>query len=105
MDDSAPGQGADIRALRLLRGLVIVLTAVMIAGVLVLIALFVTRFSAAPATLDLPTSITLPEGVQARAFTQAETWYAVVTDAGEILIYDRETGALSQTVTISAPQP
>ena len=75
-----------------------VLTAVMICGVLVVIGLLVTRLSShAP---DLPDSITLPDGARATAFTQGEGWYAVVTDGDRILVFDRLTGGLRQTVVI-----
>ena len=75
-----------------------VLTATMIAGLLVLIVLFVTRFPSAEA--PLPDAITLPDGARATAFTQGSGWYAVVTEADEILIYDRESGALRQRIAI-----
>ncbi|MFK7835349.1 MAG: DUF6476 family protein [Sulfitobacter sp.] len=84
--------------LRFLRRLVTVLTVVMIAGVLVVIGLLVTRLNR-PAP-PLPDQITLPAGVEARAFTQGSDWYAVVTSHNEILIYDRLTGALRQTIQI-----
>ncbi|MEM7520148.1 MAG: DUF6476 family protein [Pseudomonadota bacterium] len=87
--------------LRFLRRLVTVLTAVMICGVLVVIGLLVTRLTGdAPA---LPSEIALPEGATARAFTQGTDWYAVVTQADEILIFDRLTGALRQRVQITPP--
>ncbi|KIN64007.1 hypothetical protein Z946_2891 [Sulfitobacter noctilucicola] len=84
--------------LRFLRRLVTVLTAVMICGVLVVIGLLVTRLSRdAPV---LPDQIALPVGVEAQAFTQGADWYAIVTDTNQILIYDRLTGSLQQTVEI-----
>ena len=85
--------------LRFLRRLVTLLTAVMICGVLVVIGLLVTRLSrdAAP----LPAEIALPDGAEARAFTQGPDWYAVVTSDDRILIYDRLTGNLRQTVEIT----
>ncbi len=86
--------------LRFLRRLVTVLTAVMICGLLVIIGLFVTRLSAPVAALPLPEEITLPDGVTARAFTQGTDWYAIVTSQDEILIYDRATGTLRQTVKV-----
>ena len=84
--------------LRFLRRLVTVLTAVMIGGVLVIVTLLVMRFSgSAPA---LPDSITLPDGTRPAAFTQGSDWFAVVTTDDRILIYDRITGALRQTIVI-----
>ncbi|QUJ75174.1 hypothetical protein KDD17_09050 [Sulfitobacter albidus] len=84
--------------LRFLRRMVTVLTGVMIAGVVVVIGLLVTRLS--NDTPPLPDEIALPGGARAVAFTQGADWYAVVTDADEILIFDRLTGALRQTVTV-----
>ena len=75
-----------------------VLTVVMIAGVLVVIVLLVTRLNRD--TPVLPDQISLPEGVSARAFTQGTDWYAIVTSDDQILIYDRLTGALRQTVEV-----
>ncbi|MCX7560875.1 DUF6476 family protein [Sulfitobacter sp. F26204] len=84
--------------LRFLRRLVTVLTVVMICGVLVVIALLVTRLNRdAP---SLPDQITLPPGSRAQAFTQGTNWYAIVTSDDKILIYDRLTGALRQTLQI-----
>lgn len=78
--------------------MVTVLTAVMILGVVVVIGLLVTRLSRN--TPVLPSEIALPNGAKATAFTQAADWYAVVTDKNEILIFDRMTGALRQTVMV-----
>lgn len=75
-----------------------VLTATMIAGVLLIVALIVIRFYDVPPVL--PQSLSLPDGAQAVSFTQGPDWYAVVTDDNRILIYDRITGTLKQTVTI-----
>ena len=71
----------------------------MILGFLVLIAALVIRLNAAP--LPLPDQISLPDGVNAVAFTQGTDWFAVVTDADTILIYDRATSSLRQTVQIA----
>ncbi len=74
------------------------LTAVMICGVLVVIGLLVTRLNRD--TLLLPDQIALPAGVKAQAFTQSVDWYAVVTDSDQILVYDRLSGTLRQTIQI-----
>ncbi|UWR23559.1 DUF6476 family protein [Sulfitobacter sp. S190] len=84
--------------LRFLRRLVTVLTAVMICGVILVIGLLVTRLNRDTPTL--PDQITLPDGAKPVAFTQAADWYAVVTDADEILIFDRLSGQLRQTLQI-----
>lgn len=97
MDENPqPEEPANLRFLRLL---VTVLTGTMIAGLLVIIALLVIRFSDRPA--PLPGAITLPDGSTPAAFTMTDRWYAVVTEADEILIFDRDTGALMQTLTIA----
>lgn len=80
------------------------LTIVMIAGVLTIVALLVIRLQA-PQVAPLPAEITLPDGAAASTFTQGRDWYAVVTDADEILIYDRQSGALRQRVQITPAQP
>jgi hypothetical protein len=82
--------------------LVTVLTAVMILGVVAIVGLLVIRLQApVTATLPLPGTIALPQGVTALSFTQARDWYAVVTDTDEILIFDRATGAMRQRVVIT----
>ena len=74
------------------------LTATMIFGLLVVIGLLVIRFS--NKSPDLPASIPLPDGEKAVTFTQGPDWYAVVTQEDMILIFDRMTGELRQSVTI-----
>lgn len=95
MDMDDPVEPAN---LRFLRRLVTVLTVVMIAGVLVVIGLLVTRLNRD--TPVLPDQIVLPDGAEARAFTQGPDWYAIVTSDDRILIFDRLTGALRQTVEV-----
>lgn len=75
-----------------------VLTATMIGGVLLIIALIVIRFYDVPP--PLPETVDLPEGVSAVSFTQGPDWYAVVTSDNRILIFDRVTGQLTQSVAI-----
>ena len=74
------------------------LTATMIFGLLIVIGLLVIRFS--NKSPDLPTSVTLPDGAKAVTFTQGPDWYAVVTKDDVILIFDRMTGELRQSVKI-----
>jgi len=98
MDETpTPVEPANIR---FLRRLVTGLTAVMIVGLVVMIALFVIRFWGVSARVEVPNVISLPQGVSAVAFTQGTDWYAVVTDQDTILIFDRASGALRQTVQI-----
>ena len=84
--------------LRRLQRLVTLLTLVMIAGFLVLIAALVLRLNAGGP--DLPAVVDLPEGAEAAAFTQSDGWFAVVTTDDRILIYDRLTGRLRQTLSV-----
>lgn len=94
-EDGAP----DARTLRYLKALVTILTVTMIGGFLTIVALFVMRF-AEMNRVELPDTITLPDGEVATAFTRGEGWFAVVTGDGEILIYSRVTGNLRQRIRI-----
>lgn len=78
--------------------LVTILTAVMIAGLLAIVAMIVISYRTARA--PLPEAITLPDGTTATAYTQGSDWYAVVTANDEILIFDRASGNLRQTLRI-----
>ena len=101
--DPAP-QPADAGTLKYLRILVTVLTVTMVLGFIIIVVLFVIRFSDAfgadPDPLSLPAAITLPEGATATAFPRGPDWYAVVTQTGRILIYDAETGTLRQEIAV-----
>lgn len=70
----------------------------MIVGLVTVVALIVMRFRDDGPIL--PEEITLPEGVTVQAVTTGDGWYALVTDDGRILIYDRITGALRQEVIL-----
>ncbi|MDE0589048.1 DUF6476 family protein [Halocynthiibacter sp. C4] len=89
--------------LKFLRILVTILTATMIAGLVIVIALLVTRFpkSTGP-SLSSISEIELPAGTKATAFTKGSDWYAVVTEQDQILIFDTESGDLRQTIQITA---
>lgn len=90
--------------LKFLTRLVTTLTATMIVGLLVIITLFVIRFWGNDDAPGLPEAITLPDGARATAFTQGTGWYAIVTTDDRILIYDRDSGTLRQSVTIETDQ-
>lgn len=77
--------------LRLLRGLVTGLAFVMAVGMIAIVALLWIRLGQ-PMLPDLPDTIALPTGTQAEAVTFARDWIVVVTDTGEILLYDRSGG-------------
>ena len=85
---------------RILQWLVIGLTASMMVGVIAVVAVVVTRFPKAP-TPPLPETLALPDGARALAVTQGTDWVGVVTDDNRILIFNRATGALRQTVTLT----
>ncbi len=94
------GDGApDAKTLKYLKALVTILTVTMIGGFLTIVGLFVMRF-AEMNRVELPDTITLPDGAVASAFTRGEGWFAVVTEEDEILIYSRVTGNLRQRVRI-----
>lgn len=98
-DETAPVGGE--RTLRYLKWLVTALTVTMILGFLTIVALFVMRFTQMN-RVELPDAIVLPDGSTATAFTRGEGWFAVVTDADEILIYSRVTGNLRQRIKIDS---
>ena len=75
--------------LRWLRVLVTALAVVMGVGVLVIAALLWLRLSEAPLP-KLPDQIALPEGAAPAAVTFARDWVVVVTETGEVLLYDRQ---------------
>lgn len=74
--------------LRLLRLLVVGLAAVMALGMIAIVALLWVRLGQ-PVLPELPGSITLPDGAGVEAVTFARDWIVVVTDAGEVLLFDR----------------
>jgi hypothetical protein len=101
MDD--PVETVEPANLRLLRRLVTVLTVVMIAGVIVVIGLLVTRLSASGP--ELPEEIALPGGARAQAVTLGDGWIGVVTTDDRFLVFDRLSGQLRQTVDIVTGAP
>ena len=95
-------QPIDARTLKFLRILVTTLTATMIIGLLVIIVLFVIKFS--ETRPKLPEEIVLPAGAKAVAFTQTQHWYGVATEDGRLLIYSPTTGKLMQEITVTAAE-
>lgn len=82
--------------LRVLRWLVMGLAAVMGLGMIAIVALLWMRLSQ-PMLPDLPEGIALPPDARPAAVTFARDWIVVVTEAGEVLLYDR-AGALRDRV-------
>ena len=72
------------------------LTRIMIGGVIVTFDLIVIRLS--DRTPTLPDQIELPDGASAQALTIGNNWYAVVTDDGRILIFDKTTEKQRQEI-------
>lgn len=72
----------------------------MIGGLLILITLIVIRVQQPAPSLAIPDEISLPDGTRAAAFTTTPDWYAVVTTDNQILIFDRVTSELTQTIDI-----
>lgn len=86
-------QAADaVPELRWLKALVTGLAVVMGLGIIAIVVLLWMRLSQ-PMLPDLPANISLPDGAKAEAVTFARDFIVVVTDAGEVLFYDR-SGAL-----------
>ncbi|WP_343038603.1 DUF6476 family protein [Roseovarius faecimaris] len=103
MSDNLDPQPVDPGLVKYLRLLVTVLTVTMIAGFLVIVVLFVTKFSDAFGGPDLPGEVVLPEGTEAQAFTRAADWFAIVTTDNRILIYDLD-GQLMQEIAVTSAQ-
>lgn len=91
--------------LRLLRRMVLALTATLIAGVIAIVLLLVIRLQASPAPIAMPPEVRLPPGESARAVTLGSGWLAVVTaDANgreRIRVFDRMNGAERAAVDIA----
>ena len=91
------------RVVRFLQWLVIGLTLTMIAGLITVVGVVVTRFPKPPSLPQLPAEVTLPDGAVPRAVTFGPDWYAVVTGAEEILVFGRADGALWQRIAVTRP--
>ena len=101
--DSNPEIPAEEPAnLKFLRRLVTTLTATMIVGLVVMITLVVIRLNASTPQLALPDYITLPNGTRATAFTHTPSWYAIVTADDRILIFNRDSGELTQDIRVTS---
>lgn len=93
-------------SLTLLKWLVIGLTASLIAGVIAVVWLLVTRLPVPMATRTpalpsaLPPELALPPGTTAEAVTLGHDWIAVVTGDDRILIF-RPDGSLRQEIRIT----
>jgi len=98
-DGPAPTLPASVRVLQ---WLVIGLTASMMLGVIAVVTVIVTRFPR-PATPPVPETLALPQGAEPLSIAQGADWVGIVTTDNRILIYDRASGTLRQTVTLTRP--
>lgn len=92
-------------SLRFLKLLVIALMITMMAGVIAVVVLLVTRLPDPQALPDLPASLALPDGTVAEAVTVGKGWLGVVTTDGRFLVFDRASGALVDSLPVRLPQP
>jgi len=100
MHDAPEPGGPRPPELRFLKALVTALTTVMVLGLVAIVALLVIRLQPPSPPPPLPDTVTLPDGTRASAFTQGRDWFAVITEADEILIFDRPAGTLRQRIEI-----
>jgi uncharacterized protein DUF6476 len=91
-------QHQEPKQIRFLRRLVTTLTVVMIGGLVVVISLLVIRLT--DRTPPLPDQITLPDGTRPQAVTMGSDWIGVVSTDDRILIYDRASGKLRQSISL-----
>lgn len=100
-----PDDTPEPRSLRQLRILVTTLTGVMIFGIIAIVVLLALRLQRGDAVAlpPLPATITLPAGTTAVAVTAGPGWYAVVTEANRLLVFDAASGALRQDIPIDLP--
>jgi Flp pilus assembly protein protease CpaA len=86
-------------SLRLLKWLVIALTASMIGGVIAVVWLLVTRLPIPHAGVVVPPSLALPAGAVAEAVTMGPGWIGVATTDGRLFIFAPD-GKLRQEIKI-----
>ena len=86
--------------MRYLKGLVTALTVTMIGGFIVVVAVVVMRFGAAPSQ-SWPDAIALPAGTTAEAVTRGTDFLLVVTTDGRVLVFDPDGQHLRQEIEIA----
>ena len=87
--------------LRFLKALVTVLTAVMILGVIAIVALLVIRLNAAPAPILIaPGDFALPPGVGVVGLSVIDGQSVIVGDDGVIRVYDSASRALLREIAL-----
>jgi uncharacterized integral membrane protein len=89
------------RDLRFLKALVTVLTVVMIAGVITITALLVIRLNGgAPPVTIAPGDFEVPAGVAVLGISVIDGQTVIVGDDGVIRVYDTESRAMLQDITL-----
>ena len=73
----------------------------MVLGLAAIVTILWLRLGAPPLP-DLPAAVTLPEGATVQAVTFAGERLIVVTDGGEVLVYDAD-GALTGRIELDQP--
>ncbi|MEM8821982.1 MAG: DUF6476 family protein [Pseudomonadota bacterium] len=94
-DTEDPGLPPD---LRFLKALVTVLTAVMIVGVITIVALLVIRLPSGEP--PLPPDFALPAGTEVHAVTQTPSRWLVTTADERVLVFSPD-GSLLQTIPLN----
>ena len=98
-DDLPPNVDFQLpKNLRFLQRLVTMLTASMIVGILVIVALLVIKIRSED--LNFPDNLVLPDGTKPVSFTRTKNWYSVVTEDNNILIYKND-GILIKSIKVS----
>lgn len=103
MSDEFPeGDGPLPPNLRFLRVLVTVLTAVMILGVITIVALLVIRLGdTAPPILVHPEVFDIPEGVGTVGYSIVDGYTVIIGDDGMIRVYSSDTQELVDTLDLN----
>ena len=89
-------------SLRFLKRLVTILMITMIAGVITVVVLLVTRLPHLGSAPAVPPQLALPAGTEAAAVTMGTGWIGVVTKDDRILIFGAD-GKLWQEVAVHRP--
>ncbi|WP_304615928.1 DUF6476 family protein [Paracoccus sp. (in: a-proteobacteria)] len=104
-DSDWKAEAKAVPELRFLKTLVTGLALVMGLGMVAVVALLWLRLGqpAQPGLPELPDSVQLPEGASPAAVTFARDWLVVVTETGEVLLYDRAGELHGRTPIDQAP--
>ena len=90
--------------MRFLKWLVIVLMITMIAGVITITTVLVTRMPDGNAAPRLPDAIALPDGTVASAVTYGQGWTLVVTTDGRVLVFGAD-GKMTREIAVPELTP